>query len=376
MKNSFKSVLFTLIVSLLVGCNSKKETPENQIDLSDIQQKLEVSSIIDSIIYVPLESKEECLMGNVSKIIYRNGTFFLGDLRFGKSVLAFDEEGKFKYKLHKEGYAPGEYEQPIDFVINEENEIVILDAGIRKIVRYDLNGKFIKEYPLSFTAFSFEQINKNSYAFSTGNTIQGSIKDRVVVTDTTFKIINSYLPIGNLNNIRDLPHTEFSKSNDLYFFPSLSNKIYNINEKEITEFYSVDFGSRGIPEYLFDEKISPMEFQKEMRENNYSYLLQNLQVVDDKLTFSFASDGGSVRVFYSLKTKNMYSGSFIVNNIDLLPLPTYLYQKDKYLFGIIEPYTILSMPKSYLASNPFPDWVHECNEYTNPIIAVYRLKNF
>lgn len=57
-----------------------------------------LSDVAENIDYVPLETKQECLIGHIHNFsVTDNGKFYVNQI--GRGILAFDSAGKFLYKL-------------------------------------------------------------------------------------------------------------------------------------------------------------------------------------------------------------------------------------------------------------------------------------
>ena len=78
------------------------EIPKNYTD------PLFPSQLIESHRYIPLETNEHSLFGDIEKIIIRNGKIFISD-NFKSSVFIFNINGKFENKINNAGNGPYEY---------------------------------------------------------------------------------------------------------------------------------------------------------------------------------------------------------------------------------------------------------------------------
>jgi hypothetical protein len=67
------------------------------------------------------------------------------DSRVGKKVLLFDTSGNYRTQVGSQGNGHEQYNMPEDAVLLED-EIIVLSAKPDKLIRYKLNGEFIREY--------------------------------------------------------------------------------------------------------------------------------------------------------------------------------------------------------------------------------------
>ncbi|MGM9619866.1 MAG: 6-bladed beta-propeller, partial [Bacteroidaceae bacterium] len=78
------------------------ETVENEaclhVDLPQEMTETCLDTVFSSYTFVPLETKEECLIGQITKIIKCPGCYCILD-RDNANVFLFEEDGRFRCKL-------------------------------------------------------------------------------------------------------------------------------------------------------------------------------------------------------------------------------------------------------------------------------------
>ena len=133
----------TVLLLALCCCNSISKKPDNiKVITVDIDNFDDVSifDIFEKVEVVPLETDESCLIRNINKLIYYNNIFCIFDFHERK-ILAFDHNGKFKFKIDNRGQGPQEYLYLADFDINKEkNTLSLLDPMKVEINEYSLDG--------------------------------------------------------------------------------------------------------------------------------------------------------------------------------------------------------------------------------------------
>lgn len=130
-----KSLLFACVPLLfLFSCNDKAGVEINSLVLN-IDIPSENSPAMKDIIYIPLEINDNCLIGNIDKIIYRAEQFYIFD-RNSKTVFVFNDKGEFLYNIQKIGNGPGEYIDPTDMDVDELGNVYIADNPTQKIIKY------------------------------------------------------------------------------------------------------------------------------------------------------------------------------------------------------------------------------------------------
>src|SRR6218665_46199 len=137
---------------LLCACNQKKssisdEKPNSQEILvnPDATGEENVTEFFKEVKFIKLESSEENLIGEITKMVFSVGRIYILD-RFTQTIFIFDMQGKLITKIRNVGEGPGEYRNLQDFTLDsEKKELVIYDISHQKFLFYDLNGKYKRE---------------------------------------------------------------------------------------------------------------------------------------------------------------------------------------------------------------------------------------
>lgn len=139
-----KNLLFSLyVISLFtMSCSKNNRTQgENEIFVDFKSDKPMVvkgpedlfnySDYIDSVAYVPLETTDDCLMGDVGDILFVNNKIFLRDRN---TIFIFSRDGKFISKVSKLGRGHGEYSNLGYWDVNPTNDEISVYSGGNKMV--------------------------------------------------------------------------------------------------------------------------------------------------------------------------------------------------------------------------------------------------
>jgi len=264
-----KYYLFILIALCLFSCGGKSHQSNKLETISingNIRQALNFSSFVDTIEFIPLETNDENLIGDVERIIYRNGKYYIrttqGMLHGKLSV--FDKTGKYLWGLNRIGNGPGEYPELKEFAITENGNITA--SSYRKIINYDSTGVFLSENKTDFLGFEFVYTGNNNYFFLNrytieyGNKLFSVMDNRGIIKKRLFKM--SKLEANKSALVHDWRDLSLFKST-LYFMYPYGDTIYAIdNKNNIKRLYSIDFGDKRIPADLFDEKGDELALEK------------------------------------------------------------------------------------------------------------------
>ena len=140
-----KKLTYILLAGILFSCSgetkqtaTEEKTIDNIIRLGDaINQIREVnlSELVDSVTYLPLETRKECLLRNTSWFNYSPPYIIC-------SRTVFDLNGKFVRTIGSIGQGPGE--DPALYMGSLFTKGHFYSYG-HKLIEYDENGKFTFE---------------------------------------------------------------------------------------------------------------------------------------------------------------------------------------------------------------------------------------
>lgn len=128
------SVLCVILVSSCMPSKNQEIKGNESIKYS--------SSLIDTLPkkemefkYIPLSLETTSSIREVSKIVVRDGIYYLGDFILNK-IVAINSEGKLLFTINRRGHGNGEYLELRNFTIDEEY-IYVLDNSKRQIHAFD-----------------------------------------------------------------------------------------------------------------------------------------------------------------------------------------------------------------------------------------------
>lgn len=116
------------IAFIILACSLSLLSCKEQNNYKKISFDLNNSSLptfieIDRIIY--LETNDNSLIGEIHKIEYHKGVFYVLDRMVARNIFLFDSVGKYITSL-KRGHGPGEILNPTEFIINQSSDIVLV----------------------------------------------------------------------------------------------------------------------------------------------------------------------------------------------------------------------------------------------------------
>ena len=103
---------YSLIVAVIILMSSCRQQPSlNGLEAINIINKdrpieLDIYDIVDSISYIPFETSEKCLLGELQRTKRVGDFYFVED---AKGLGVFGKYGRFLNEIGHKGNAPGEY---------------------------------------------------------------------------------------------------------------------------------------------------------------------------------------------------------------------------------------------------------------------------
>mgnify|MGYP002349173891 CR=1 FL=1 len=278
----------------------------------DITKESELGADDLECIFIPLETKEECLLSLSFDDIqfYDDKIFIVNSQNNMARVFVFSKEGDFITQIGKIGQGPGEYSQPYKLHINENKKIItIADRHLNKLIDYNLDSyKYISNKPIPFNYtqciwLSDEQI----LWYSDGGLDTGKrewyyawITDKEMDITTTFgktKPFN-YL-VGNT--------TVYKYRDQAYIGIPFSPYIYQMDTTNTTPVWKVSFGKQELPpeSLVVDERENNIAWTNRVIQSGYVYTFQVFET-SDWLGISFL-DRQFHMGFYDKKNKTTHA---------------------------------------------------------------------
>lgn len=397
--NNFKFTFYIpfYFISALTSCIYNTTTDTMKLSIQTIKigidKKCDLTywDIIDSVWYVPLETKEESLLGKISDYKILDSLVYIRN--FDRNELAIFDiyDGRFINKINSVGDGPCEYRSITSYTVNNEGYIEILDYRSNMIYAYNIWGNFQSKRKFLIGATRrFCHVINDIYIYTTNreslnNTFYEGYSAYIMSGND--KIIGKYLPIDkNLIGLQ-IEDTQLWKINKktVVFAQSFNDTIYHVNKHGLLPKYFIDFQKNKRPKNYFSDfnSIESQERLKKLNAMKYSNFvgsIVNYFESDELIYFEFLTNGKLYKVF--VKKDDYYPIIlFDFDNRFSLAKPRGLL--DNILISVIYPYQLYIYWDDFLNSSENND-----NEYfkilkelrskikysDNPILLFQRIK--
>jgi len=336
-----------------------------EVDIDRARTSFKLSEIVDTVYFVPLETCEDCLLGNIGRIIFHDSLVIVLDdpFRGEGRIYLFNREGKFVRSVGNIGRGAEEYTKGTDLQLVDGN-VQILDNP-RSVVTYGLDGSFIGRKRFDFGAFNFVFHNEK-YHVSGG----GPKANTLFTTDRNFKTEASYFPHQNswLNMIHHIPF--WVADGFVHYARSYDNMVYSLSDGAPKPYLFVDYLDKAISY----EEVSKKGFDFESSTPNYAFtrfILENknyMMVVanyQDRPYITLVDKNAEKQVTYShMQIEHDLTGENRSAPIAVMGDDYFVYNVDpSSLFG-----------KTAKRDARLDDILRTANEFSNPILMMVKFK--
>ncbi|MDR0953904.1 MAG: 6-bladed beta-propeller [Rikenellaceae bacterium] len=401
-----KPPVFLLTVGLLGlwSCAEKPKSATGDVELisyvdltekSSLQKgaknyKPTMTDVVSEIRYIPLETTQESLIGNVSHVEVDSGLYFISDQTQSK-LLVFDSEGHFLNTIGRVGRGPGEYIYLYSYYLDRSRkEVGVLDNYERKTLIYNYEGKHLRdvEYPeeIFFPRASFyspDGVVLFHHPIPDGRDLKSEYEDQLLrENDGKYDFVGNILKYRFKNppgygGISGLDRS-FSYSNERLLLTShFSNMIYTIRGDTIVPVYQVDT----------PKKLAEASFFNANEDKGYSELM--MAMMRDQNPFSGITNIIETPQYLYLELEYMTTGLWdkrsktgvrfgwlYEEGIDAFISLTPLTSDGDRLIAFNQAFDFLNQREAIEQgeNDRLKELLRGLTENSNPVISVYTLK--
>lgn len=349
-------ILLFFLLTLVIGCTSEKETED--IDLvfpeKENRQSLQESDLFKHKTVIPLEMKDEALIGSYPSLLLDN-TFFIYSRYGGGKVFRFDKTGKFMQTIGEIGNGPEEYTDLTDISLDTNGQIVeVLSSN--SISRYTYEGDFVEKIAIEYPAFSFYKEDAHTSWLYTGN--NRSFSDyKLFKVHSQSEDVEEYLK----SDLELLPVSEnnFHKNGEYTtFHESYNNDLYWIEKGSFRKKHTVSFNRLNLD--LSNAPKDPMDFLPYLMQQHYATIrcfLENKGYIYIQVFENIPDENG--RFYHWFINKKTKRNTVISQSPDITP--------DSYLYA---PQQLTADNRLYFIGYPLEKEDDLANTDENPSVVI------
>ena len=396
------SALFTLLALLCFSsCQSNEPsgTPVQNVVLDlDLDQKLFLSEIADSIEVIPLEHTDESSIKLVWRVIPYKGRYYIMNGYTDSNVLDFDKQGKFVYKIDKRGQGPGEYISLNDIAIDPKCEELNLLTALNGVFRFDLDGGFIDRITGygNATYMAVDSLG-NMYLIrdcneSNPNRLIFMTKDSISYEDRVTK--NDFLRFKHYTFGTEI----IADGGNVYYSRPYCDTIFNVVNGIMNPILYIDYNGKNLPvKDIFKEGRSLKALDEEKDRYKDCFRTDVFRFSDNFLYVSaMDGNGNNIMTLHSFKTNKNLSGHRLVDDV-FFPNNTSVLKgfnipwtvEDGWLLWFVRPSWLLRGYNTYKKNVSPEKWEAFCkrhpklvevcsqlDEESNPVLFRIKVKDF
>lgn len=377
MKNYYL-FLFVLFLSILISCKDKKVATDAKTDIHvDVStaQIRNYEPLLDSVTYIPLETKSECLIGQIGKMYVTPAYIIIFDSK-QTEILLFDRKGKFVRKIGTKGRGPQEYLFFNEICYNAKDQLIYAhERYLDKMFVYNLEGELLKQIKSNYQFNSFCKTEAGFWIYSCfkDNNPEGF---NLMLLDESMQ----HMKIGMFPQNPAFINVTFDRTfcqdtNGItYFAYPTSNIIYRLSGENVVADYRINFGEKNM-QYSELAKLDNREaYDKIVNSKRFLGDIANLFICQNCLLFSFNESGFNTSInSYTASLNTSTSKISIFNGFaHFLSVPvsyTLLGTTTDALIYSIPTYSLNEKAISILQKHN----IH-VNADDNPILAFFKLK--
>jgi 6-bladed beta-propeller len=261
----FLAILITLSIS---SCNREHENSYEIIDFEKAihnSEAFDIKKHVSSIRYIPLETKEECFIGEIRKIVKNEDYFLISD--FDGNLFQFTSTGQFIRRIGVIGKGPGEYLYMTDFVVDVSYKNIYINS-LGYLYNYDVEGNFKTRLPLNFgnlQVLCMDSQNRLFYIMPDAKQANGKTSfDIVLVYDLDGQLLKTIQSSTVRTKGLAIFNSIYEKDNEVFYKEEFGKSIFRIkSDLNIDTAFFLDLGK-----YAFEPEDLNMS-KKDTWEDHY-----------------------------------------------------------------------------------------------------------
>lgn len=309
--NKFFPALFLLLMACTQATRIVDDVPLITFDITK-----ESDWTADSIEckFIPLETKDECLLATLVDVqFYKDKIFILDGYQKGQ-VMVFSLEGKFITRIGQTGDGPGDYLMPQKIHIDaQRNRITIVDIRLNRLIHYRLDDFKYISYQNAFNHADCIWLADgnilwyNCIGFDTGKREHYF----VYITNANLEEIAYWGKTEELSPYMVAEHALFQHDKQTYISFPFSPMIYRVSSEKLEPVTELSFGKQILPpdDYIAVMVKDGIQGSERMMKSDYVNSYTAYETPEYMAVTYYSRNFDSYLGFYNKKTKETHSFS-------------------------------------------------------------------
>ena len=343
-----------------------------------------LSEMASAVEYIPLETSDSTLIGNIEKLIVWKDRYYIWD-NLTETIFCFDGNGKYLNRLYRKGEGPEEYVRISDFDIDRENgDIYIYSNPMFSVLVYSADGQFKSRNKMPFI---LERLAKQDSLihYYTGRTPNENFykksfpeQYRFLTTDLDYQLTKEqlYYVFDPSHEQVPMPKFNFTHYKDTLllteYFPP---KVYTVlPDGTLAPRYRIEFTTNTYSPSL-DKPMDVDVMNAAKKEGNLSTLFSPVFETDHYLFFNYAR-GLIGTAYVDKRTHEIHNlGYFQEDDIHQISIGnTISFADNMHLYKVEEASSMLLKQRKGKCSKYLSGIIAGLKETDNPVIVKIVLK--
>ncbi|ADR22113.1 hypothetical protein MATR_02500 [Marivirga tractuosa] len=321
-----KKYLYLIGITFLFSCS--KQTPQEnkltnqiRIDLNGDQRKESVDEFIHDFKVDFINDSVIPIEGYPDKIIEYDDGLILVDSKNAQEIYVLNNKLHVINIINAFGGGPKEYLEIYDVIyIAKKEKLVIMD--LKKMIEYDLDGKFLRSVPFNYNPDRLDYFDNNYIVWNDSRPLEQGNFHRYNLLNNDYGLTASQIPFKSIEEKfnREPASAVFQNKNAIYFSSWMNDTLYYLNKKNHTvNKLLLDFQSKSAKDIDLSTFTNASQVD-EYNERNRTILWEYPAMLKDYF-LSVIVDNGKVKVLLqNLDNGSYYLSPSNMNMFDLLIL--------------------------------------------------------
>jgi len=359
-------IIYLLGLGIIFSCTETNFNLKNINVFENTDTQSYLSSLLDTLLMVPLETNDDCLLRDVFGVQRDDSLLFID----GNGIIyLFNINGKFHKQLNYEGSGPGET-RVLGYTLDRSNKQLIVIGTGSKLIFYKYDGTLISEKKLDQSSFMTRKFILHNNSFWTIGTRYEGNESWILKLNKEGEIQDS------IKLFRPEMPREFISYFPFQSFSLIDNNLYINLPSHYTDYYKRDTlyrveNNRLIPELRVNYGNYPYRSGNPLIHGKSGYQVRPSEIriskrflITEYMIFKDNPPYDFYFFYMDLVTGKKYNlkGGFdddIFHTGKVIPKPMDAYHKELYFTKTSEE-----------VSEIFPDR----DESDNPVLFIMRLK--
>lgn len=316
-----KSLLLLFLMDTLISCRNSGSESQNFVEINiedniESFKEIKLSDIADSVKYVPLETSNEIITGQITHLVITDGFYIVSGSNF---CMTFNKNGRFLNHIGTRGHGPGQYLYIHTPSYDEKGRRIFLSTEGNKLLEFTVEGEFVRaiqlkpQLPSDYIYNSFF-INDSIICGVMSRSHNGN-KNLIYFFSEEGKLIKIFPNI--FSNIASAPGINFSYSERILFKDNLSDTLYFLDHHlNLVPYYYFKLGKYDCPIEVYRTPVKSFEQFDERVQKIAEYIIVAGFFTDTKNFLLFTCDFGNNLPKSERVSKQYYlaQGEFSLND--------------------------------------------------------------